>query len=390
MLGRMRKVNPLASCGSPTCSLGRTRANAAGEIVIGHTDERVCSVPIQRFASHLSVTGQPGMGKTHFVSRVIRQLASHGVSVLVLEPAKVEYGEALGSDAKVIGNADPGRERLLENPFAVDLGVYPNVWIQDVSGVLQDVFGMREQPLPLHLEALMVRLYRDRRIDLNAPAHAGTRWPTVRDFLDTITPYIRDETCAGSEVTQNIGGALIARGRAMCRTGSLLTENGLMANDLIDFRGVKVVQLSDIGPEASKLVGMTLLARILRASRLLGRRDLLHTVVVVEEAHSLFVDAATGEATLFANMYESALAELRASGVGFITVDQRPSLLPAGVLANSVSKVAFANTHGNDREAIAKALGLNEDQAGRFGALDVGRALFHTSGYLGPEFIRIP
>lgn len=388
MFGRMRKVNPLASCGSPACLLERARANA-GEIVIGRAGERVCSVPVQRFASHLSVTGQPGMGKTTFVVSIVKQFASHGVNVLILEPAKVEYGEALGGNAEVIGGTASGCGHLLENPFAVDPGICPNVWIQDISSVLQDAFGMREQPLPLHLEALMVRLYRDKGVDVSAPTRADTQWPTVRDFVETIMPYIRDETCAGSEVTQNIAGALIARGRSMCRMKPLLAKGGLMSNDLIGFAGgIKVIQLSDLGPEASKLVGMTLLARILRKSRLLGRRD-LHTVIVIEEAHSLLVNPATGEPTLFANMYESALAELRSSGIGLITVDQRPSLLPAGVLANSVSKVAFANTHGNDRESISKALGFDgEGQAARFGTLDVGCALFHTSGLSGAIALR--
>lgn len=92
---------------------------------------------------------------------------------------------------------------------------------------------------------------------------------------------------------------------------------------------------------------------------------------------------------MFSRVYESALAEMRASGIGFITVDQRPSLLPSGVLANSVTKIAFASTHGEDRSAIGSALGLSDEQVRRFGGLREGEALFSTAGSEGAGVVRL-
>ena len=132
---------------------------------------------------------------------------------------------------------------------------------------------------------------------------------------------------------------------------------------------------------------MLLLLRVMRASRSLGARP-LHTVFVVEEAHSLLIDQMSGQPTTFARLYESALAELRAVGIGFATVDQRPALLPAGVLSNSVTKLALASTHGDDRNAIAKALALSEPQEQRFGSLSTGEALLQTAG-TPAHFVRL-
>ena len=49
---------------------------------------------------------------------------------------------------------------------------------------------------------------------------------------------------------------------------------------------------------------------------------------MVEEAHSLLIDQMSGQPTTFARLYESALAELRAAGIGFATVDQRYEKVP--------------------------------------------------------------
>ena len=63
-------------------------------------------------------------------------------------------------------------------------------------------------------------------------------------------------------------------------------------------------------------------------------------------------------------------------------------MLPAGVLSNSVTKLALASTHGDDRNAIAKALALSEPQEQRFGSLSTGEALLQTAG-TPAHFVRL-
>ncbi len=215
--------------------------------------------------------------------------------------------------------------------------------------------------------------------DWTAPASAGRRrpWPTAGDLLRAVEPYVRAECLASAEIQANVRGALTLRARALSDTPALNAEHGLLARDLMG--GNHVIQLAQLGDEVGAFAGMVLLARLLRASRDLGARP-LHTVLIVEEAHALLTDRRTGETTLFGRMYEQALAELRASGIGIVTVEQRPSLLPAGVLANSVTRVCFASAHAHDREAVGKALGLTDYQQRLIGSLEPGTALVATAG----------
>ena len=385
-------AQPSALCG-PAPALARGASPQSDErITLGRSSSGPCAIDPRVLASHLFVTGQPGMGKTTAMVRLIAQLVGCGISVVVLEPAKVEYADALrraGVPATTLGfDGETGTATLQTNPFLVDERVLPRVWIQDACTCLKDVYGLKEQPLPLHLRALTERLYRLRRIDANRFAGSNTDWPTVRDFLLQIQPYLKEETCHSAKLTQDLAGALTSRGRALCQNPAFTVKRGLAANDLLSFGArAKVLQLSDLGPSDGAFVGMLLLLRVMRASRSLGARP-LHTVFVVEEAHSLLIDQMSGQPTTFARLYESALAELRAAGIGFATVDQRPALLPAGVLSNSVTKLALASTHGDDRNAIAKALALSEPQEQRFGSLSTGEALLQTAG-APAHFVRL-
>lgn len=410
-------VNALVGEGSPLV-FSATGRDGDGEIELGTFESgAVCRVPVERFSQGMVVTGQPGMRKSTFVAGVARQLAAAGVRVVVLEPSKCEYADLLArgrrdgagtrlpvralGDARAWGGAGPDGasagagvpEPLRENPLAVDEGVLPALWLQDVAACMVSAFHLEEPPLPLHLEALLRRVYRAAGVARQEPAERGARWPTVRDLLAEIDPYLDAEVCSGPEVRANVRGALVRRARSMCDMPALVAREGLMARDLVAGsrsrarRVPVVVQLGSLGAEDGAFVGMVLLARLMAAARLLGRRR-LHTVVVVEEAHALLRDRITGEPTLFARLYEQALAECRASGVGFISVDQRPSLLPAGVLANSVTRVTFSSAHADDREAVARACGLVAYQERALSTLPAGEAVFVTEGSPAPDRIR--
>lgn len=384
----------------------------AGELRLGR-DEFGAPVrlPLQRMAQHLVVTGQPGMRKTTFTAQLIRQLAWLGIQVVVLEPSKAEYAGLLARDVLPTGCADGAvlhrvrtygdailgmqnglgilkHQPVRVNPLAVDAGVRPALWCQDLAACMVSAFHMEEPPLPLHLEALLRRVYRQRGVARQVPADPSATWPDVRDLLAEIDPYMKEETFAGAEITANVRGALARRVRSMCDMPALAHRAGIMAHDLMGegrpgasgvWRAPVVLELSSLGAEDGAFAGMVLLARLMRAARLLGSRH-LHTVVVVEEAHALLADRISGEPTLFSRLYEQALAELRDFGFGFVTVEQRPSLLPAGVLANSVTRVAFASAHADDREAIGRALGLTDYQQRALSTLPAGATVFATAG----------
>ena len=383
----LSKPNPLASSPSRRRPVEQRsgRSIPLGRLASGP----VVEIPLARLSQHLVVTGSPGMGKTTLTAGLARRLSQEGLAVVVLEPAKSEYRWLLPSSSTVYGAAgQPGVTELKTNPFYVDAGVRIGAWIEDLTAAIADSYGAAQEATgPLYLEALVRRLYRACSIREHEPAGPCRQWPTVKTFLDQIDGFMAMECCSGPEVTGNIRGFLARRGRSMAACPALLCKEGLSFDDIISHGTTSILQLSDFGRGSARFLGMIMLLRVISSARILGNRP-LHTVVVLEEAHSLFVDELSGEPTMFARLYEAALAELRAAGIGFVTVDQRPSLLPAGVMANSVSKVAFASTSGDDRNVIERALGLDEAQTRRFGGLSEGEALFSTAGIQGAEVIR--
>ncbi|MEI2998082.1 MAG: DUF87 domain-containing protein [Senegalimassilia faecalis] len=129
-------------------ALARGASSQSGErIALGHSDSGPCAIDVRVLASHLCVTGQPGMGKTTAMVRLIAQLVGCGISVVVLEPAKVEYADALrraGVPATALGfDGESGTATLQTNPFLVDERVLPRAWIQDACTCLEDVYGLK-------------------------------------------------------------------------------------------------------------------------------------------------------------------------------------------------------------------------------------------------------
>ena len=370
--------------------------DGTGEVYLGRTATGAqVALPLASFCRHLVVTGATGMGKSYLTQMIARQLVVQGVGVTVIEPtSKTEYARLIGDlpGVRILGDA-PGAEPVALNPFQVDSGVRPRVWVQDLADCLVSAYGLGEQPLPLHVRALIERLYRTHAIDLLAPAAAGGSWPSAVDFRHGIDGYLASETCAGPEVTANVRGALTLRADALASSPALSARRGILARDLLD-GSCRVLQLGDLGGAEAAFAGMLLIARIRRAAYAAGAGGAARTggrprtVVIVEEAHALLRDA-RGELTPFARLFSSAMAELRAAQVGFEVVDERASLLPTDVLAHAVTQLHLANRQADDRDAVARALGLAVEQERAFARMGVGEAVMVSSGAPAPELVRI-
>jgi energy-coupling factor transporter ATP-binding protein EcfA2 len=379
---KLSRLDPLGPSAADT--MIRALPASGGAISLGADQAGAMRVlPVGQFAKNVAVTGSPGSGKTTLSASMASQLADSGVNVIILEPAKREYAGLLGAQVRSLYSYDDTDV----NPFAVDPGVRVNTWIERLTMCMADAYAAtQEESGRVYLEGLVRRLYRINGIDADAVATGRESWPTVQDFLQQVEPYMDQETCSGGEVSANIRGYLTSRGRAMAQCRAIRSAGpGLLARPLTA-GGLSVVQLGEFGYGSGRFLAMVLLMRIVETARAGGPRP-LHTVVITEEAHSLFINDLTGAPTMFSHLYTSALAELRSSGVGFVTVDQRASLLPSGCLANSVTKLCFSCSHGDDRAQVKAALGLSEEQAMRLSSLYVGQALFATQGSMGADVI---
>ena len=373
----------------PLSAAGFSRS---GEIYLGRTATGAdFALPLEALCRHVVVTGATGMGKSHLAKSMVRQLIAAGISVAVLEPtSKAEYAQSLCDipGVRVTGEL-PGLRRLRINPFQVDAGVRPRVWIQDLVDCLVSAYGLSEQPLPLHVRALIERLYRQHDVDLDASASTGGSWPCARDFEREIDAYMMEQTCSGPEVTANVRGALKLRASSLAGAPVFSAPDGMVARTLMGSCSW-VMQLGEMGGADAAFAGMLLIARLRRATYDVNPGSLRapRLVVAVEEAHSLLRDG-EGRLTPFARLFSSCMAELRGAGVGFMVIEQRPSLLPGDVLAHAVTQVHFSNRQADDLDAVSRALGLTEGQERAFRRMGVGEAVVVCPGARAPELVKI-
>lgn len=71
----------------------------------------------QSFTMHTFITGSTGSGKSNTVYEILRQLDQSDIHYLIIEPAKGEYKNVFGNDARVLGTNPDYSELLCINPF---------------------------------------------------------------------------------------------------------------------------------------------------------------------------------------------------------------------------------------------------------------------------------
>lgn len=82
-------------------------------------------------------------------------------------------------------------------------------------------------------------------------------------------------------------------------------------------------------------------------------------------------------------------AEIRASGTGLILSDQRPSIMPDSVLANTAVKVCLSMDSEDDRKTIGGAMGLSDIQRHELHIFGIGECIVTIRGHRGVFHVRV-
>jgi hypothetical protein len=159
-----------------------------------------------------------------------------------------------------------------------------------------------------------------------------------------------------------------------------------------------ILELNDLNEQDKSLVMMFLLTLLREFRETNARRELQH-VTVVEEAHNVLANvpsAASVEGGMsdirakavqaFCNM----LSEVRAYGEGLIISDQSPEKLARDAMRNTNVQIAHQLRDAHDREAIANAMIMDEEQRDYLGKVEVGRAAVFYTGLQKATFITVP
>ncbi len=378
-------------------------------------------IELDQLTRHAFVAGLTGSGKTNTVMHLLAQAAANDVPFLVIEPAKTEYRELLGQK----GLADKlrvftlGREQVAPlriNPFEVPPGADVSTHLDLLKTVFMGSFALWI-PLPQILEQCLVELYTERGWDF---ATGGHRDPTVTPSIPTIGELVaaieRTVPRLGykGETTQEITASLVTRLNGLRRgaRGMMLdVERSIPIGELL--RAPTVIELEGIGDDDDKAFIMGLLLvrlyehrRAEHAARLSAAAaanrpappgNPLSHLVVIEEAHRLLAGGKKAADSFhadprgaFADAFSQMLSEVRAYGQGMIIADQVPVRLAPDVLKNTNLKIIHRLVAGDDREAMAEAMSMDEEQSKALATLSRGRATVFSEGDYTPVMVAVP
>ncbi|HFD39072.1 MAG TPA: ATP-binding protein [Anaerolineae bacterium] len=363
----------------------------------------VATVNRKALTRHTLITGFTGSGKTNTVLYLLDQLwRKHQVPFLVLESAKKEYralqNVAGFEDLLIFTLGDETTSPFRLNPFEL----LPGVRLEAHLGKLQTCFDAALPQfgiLPSIIAEAMERIYRNKgwRLTDRAQEQETRLFPTMREMASMVLQVAGQRGYKG-ETAANV------RAAAHGRIGSLLRgsrglmfdcQRSLSASSLLQ-RPV-ILEMNDLNQE-DKALTMMFLLMWLREYRELHPQSRLQHVTVVEEAHNVISnvqsvgssEAAADTRARAVAAFSDMLAEVRAYGEGIIISDQSPEKLAPDAMRNTNLQIAHQLRDRRDREAVARAMIMEEAQQNYLGKLRVGEAALFLTGMEKATFITIP
>ena len=204
--------------------------------------------------------------------------------------------------------------------------------------------------------------------------------------LAGVEDYVAHHARYGPEVRQNLTGALELRAETMTSgaLGRVFADPfGMTAKQLLTVP--TVLELADFSEEATAFLMNILMFRFQSYLQRLPESSALQRLIVLEEAHNVFrktdaEDSALARSNL---AFDKMFAEIRASGTGLVLSDQRPSLMPDSVMANTAVKLCLGMDSGEDRGCMGSVMDLSVLQRRALHAFRPGECLMTVRGTHG-------
>ena len=387
-----------------------------GRVVEG-SKFRISKEDVQK---HIFVSGLTGSGKTTTVKHILKCIDD--TSFLVIESAKREYrrllrAEKYSESLSVYTVGDSNISPIRHNPFMVLPDVSLITHIDNLKSIFYASFSLYG-PMPYILEKCIYNIYQARGWNLTTGKHQRVAietfedcknhrfiYPTIRDLIDEVNQYVKDELEYKGELQDNIRSAIVVRLESLAVGAKGFLFNTHDAIDIEDFLNRNVVlELESLSDDDDKafFVGLMLsLVSEYRQSKarqsVLDASDDLQHVLVIEEAHRLLKNVQTertsemlgnpkGKAVeSFCNL----IAEMRSYGQGVIVAEQIPTKIAPDVIKNTNTKIIHRLVSLDDQIAVGTGLGLEEHECQYLNQLSAGTALAHKEGMSKPVEISV-
>ena len=400
-----------------------------GNIVdMGVTHGTTYDIDVNSLVRHALVAGATGSGKSTTCKRILTEVLSRDIPVMVIEPAKDDYvrwaikmNKSLPKE-KQFKIFMPGVEnfegtpveRLRINPFEpaafkgakVDLLQH-----SEYFSVLLNACLPSEDIVPILIEEVVyetireVAIEQERRFEdeLVEPLHD---YPTVDSMLIKAKEIMSSKTYADRN-KDNLTEVLTTRFKKLKRGMRGRIINVHKSTDYSElFSGNVIINLSRLAGTKDKSLIMSLLMQALyeyRQSRYAEdaeyrakaqQNELLH-LLLVEEAHNV-LRKPTGNQTsgnperAAADLFDSMLSDIREYGQGLVVVDQIPTRLIEGATKNTNYKIVHRLTAPDDQETMASCMAFRDDQKYIIPTLETGNAIICGDKDDAAVWVKIP
>ena len=371
----------------------------------------IATMPLKDLRKHALITGFTGSGKTVTVLQLLHQLwVDHDVPFLVIESAKQEY-RGLSTVEEFAPKSRPVRVYTIGNelcaPFRLNpFELLPGVRVEAHLGKLQSCFEGAIPPVgpssSVIAEALLRAYDRHGWSLTDVYPRTGTArrsFPVLRDFVDEVENVLTMRGYEG-EISANLKAALVGRFQPLLigGKGRMFDSQRSSPSPAELFAGPVVLEMNDLIIEDKALVTMFLLT-LLREWREIDKalKSELKHVTVVEEAHNVLEEVGSeggGEgATKADTRYKAVqafctmLTEIRSLGEGLIIADQSPQKLARDAIRNTNLQIAHQLRDDEDRQSIARAMIMEDEQQEYLGKLNPGRAALFRTGLEKATFV---
>ena len=368
---------------------------------------------------HIFVSGLTGSGKTTTVKHILDCIDT---PFLVIESAKREYRRLLAEDKydknlRVYTVGDSGVSPIRHNPFMVLPRVSVITHIDNLKSIFYASFSLYG-PMPYILEKCIYNIYKERGWNLTTGKHQRVKigtfedcqnhrfiYPTIRDLIDEVNRYVKEELEYKGELQDNIRSAIVVRLESLAVGAKGFLFNTHDAIDIEEFLNERVVlELESLSDDDDKAFFVGLMLSLVSEYRqslarqsVLNDNDDLRHVLVIEEAHRLLKNVQTertsemlgnpkGKAVeSFCNL----IAEMRSYGQGVIVAEQIPTKIAPDVIKNTNTKIIHRLVSLDDQITVGTGLGLEEHECRYLNQLSAGTALAHKEGMSKPVEIAV-
>lgn len=358
-------------------------------------------VPLRYINRHTLVVGASGWGKTTTIKTTLTDLwRRHRIPFLVIEPRKLEYRDLLAVDGFedlrviTIGRDDISPVRI--NILAPPAGVRCENHAGRVASILRLALPLGH-PIPSLLPVAIERAYRKAGWDEDTILEDGLPPPSLRDLAGTFDEvffaagYRGEALNVGTAFQVRLRGLLAgSRGRVLDTVESSDPKEWLQYPAVIE---MDQAEADDVG-----IFSALFLQHVRAAANRRGRSRTLQHVTVLEEAHAILGQSEKAGANggdgdrLQADAMTAwceAIAELRASGEGFILSSNSPSGLVPAALPNTSLRILQHTESAKERNVVLDDADATPAVRALAADLGEGIALVRTPDAQEMQLIRI-